>query len=27
VHGLTLVPRNVADIARAGVPFLDPFSA
>lgn len=25
VHGLTLVTRNIADIARAGVPFLDPF--
>ena len=27
VHGLTLVTRNVADIASAGVSFLDPFSA
>jgi predicted nucleic acid-binding protein len=27
VHGLTLVTRNVAHIAPAGVPFLDPFSA
>jgi toxin FitB len=27
VHGLTLVTRNVADIARAGVSYLDPFSA
>ena len=27
VHGLTLVTRNVADIARTGVPLLDPFSA
>lgn len=27
VHGLTLVTRNVADIAAAGVPMLDPFSA
>jgi predicted nucleic acid-binding protein len=27
VHGLTLVTRNVADIAPAGVLFLDPFSA
>jgi predicted nucleic acid-binding protein len=26
VHGLTLVTRNVADIAGAGVPLLDPFS-
>jgi predicted nucleic acid-binding protein len=26
VHGLTLVTRNVADIAQAGVLFLDPFS-
>ena len=26
VHGLTLVTRNVADIAPAGVLFLDPFS-
>ena len=26
VHGLTLVTRNVADIAVAGVPLLDPFS-
>ena len=27
VHGLTLVTRNVADIATAGAPLLDPFSA
>lgn len=27
VHGLTLVTRNVADIAVTGVPLLDPFSA
>src|SRR5947209_8720745 len=27
VHGLTLVTRNVADIAVAGVSLLDPFSA
>jgi len=27
VYGLTLVTRNVADIARSGVPFLDPFCA
>jgi len=27
VHGLTLVTHNVADIAAAGVPLLDPFSA
>ncbi len=27
VHGLTLVTRNVADIATAGVSLLDPFSA
>ena len=26
VHGLTLVTRNIADIARTGVPLLDPFS-
>jgi predicted nucleic acid-binding protein len=26
VHGLTLVTRNVTDIARTGVPALDPFS-
>jgi predicted nucleic acid-binding protein len=26
VHGLTLVTRNVADIARTGVSVLDPFS-
>ena len=26
VHGLTLVTRNVADIAAAGVSLLDPFS-
>jgi serine/threonine protein kinase len=27
VHGLTLVTRNVADIARTGVSLLDPFAA
>lgn len=27
IHGLTLVTRNVADIARTGVSVLDPFSA
>jgi predicted nucleic acid-binding protein len=27
VHGLTLVTRNVADVARTGVDLLDPFSA
>ena len=27
VHGLTLVTRNLADVARAGVPLLDPFAA
>jgi predicted nucleic acid-binding protein len=27
VYGLTVVARNVADIARTGVSFLDPFSA
>jgi toxin FitB len=27
VHGLTLVTRNVADVARTGVALLDPFSA
>ncbi|MGQ0684974.1 type II toxin-antitoxin system VapC family toxin [Bradyrhizobium sp.] len=27
VHGLTLVTRNVADIAASGVSLLDPFSA
>jgi predicted nucleic acid-binding protein len=27
VHGLTLVTRNLADIAATGVLFLDPFSA
>ncbi len=27
VHGLTLVTRNIKDIAVTGVPFLDPFSA
>jgi len=27
VHNLTLVTRNVADIARTGVRLLDPFSA
>lgn len=26
VHGLTLVTRNVTDLARTGVPLLDPFS-
>lgn len=26
VHGLTLVTRNVADIAGTGVSLLDPFS-
>lgn len=26
VHGLTLVTRNVADVARTGVPVLDPFA-
>ena len=26
VHGLTVVTRNVADFARAGVPVLDPFA-
>jgi len=26
VHGLTLVTRNVADIAATGVPLLDPFA-
>ena len=26
VHGLTLVTRNVADIARTGVSLLDPFA-
>jgi len=26
VHGLTLVTRNVAGLARTGVSFLDPFS-
>jgi len=26
VHGLTLVTRNVADIAMEGIPVLDPFS-
>lgn len=26
VHGLTIVTRNVADIAASGVPRLDPFS-
>lgn len=25
VHGMTLVTRNVADVARSGVPTLDPF--
>ena len=27
VHGLTVVTRNVADLARSGVTVLDPFSA
>jgi predicted nucleic acid-binding protein len=27
VHGLTLVTRNIAGIAQASVPCLDPFSA
>lgn len=27
VHGLTLVTRNVADVARTGVPLLNPFAA
>jgi predicted nucleic acid-binding protein len=27
VHGLTLVTRSVADVARTGVALLDPFSA
>jgi hypothetical protein len=27
VHGLTLVTRNVRDIATAGVPLFDPFTA
>lgn len=27
VHGLTLVTRNVADVARTGVPLLNPFEA
>jgi hypothetical protein len=27
VHGLTLVTRNTAQIARTGVPLLNPFSA
>jgi predicted nucleic acid-binding protein len=27
VHGLTLVTRNVADVATRGVPLLDPFAA
>lgn len=26
VHGLTLVTRNTADVARAGVPVLNPFA-
>jgi hypothetical protein len=26
-HGLTLVTRNIAEIARAGVSLFDPFSA
>ena len=27
VHGLTLVTRNVQDMATAGVPLFDPFTA
>ncbi|MBK8906551.1 MAG: type II toxin-antitoxin system VapC family toxin [Rhodospirillales bacterium] len=27
VHGLTLATRDVADVARTGVPAIDPFSA
>jgi hypothetical protein len=27
IHGLTLVTRNVADIAKADVSLLDPFAA
>jgi predicted nucleic acid-binding protein len=27
VHGLTLVTRNIGDIAHTGVPALDPFVA
>jgi toxin FitB len=27
VHGLTLVTRNAKDMARAGIPCLDPFAA
>jgi hypothetical protein len=27
VHGLTLVTRNIADIARTGISVLDPFAA
>ena len=27
VHGLTLVTRNVADVARTGIAVVDPFSA
>jgi predicted nucleic acid-binding protein len=27
VHGLTLVTRNVADVAKADVSLLDPFAA
>lgn len=26
IHGRTLVTRNVADVARTGVPVLDPFA-
>ena len=26
VHGLTLVTRNVADLAASGIPLLDPFA-
>jgi predicted nucleic acid-binding protein len=25
IHGMTLVTRNVADVARSGVPTLNPF--
>jgi len=25
IHGLTLVTRNTADVARTGVPLLNPF--
>ena len=27
VYGLTLVTRNIADVARTGVSLLDPFAA